>query len=181
MFETLYCNRCWGSFQRQVKRGRKPELCPRCKPAPAVRRVPSPAMANRLIITDGGRNEIGIKDTNDCTVRAVALATGRGYAAAHKFLADNGRKRGKGAYFFGIIARNMRTPGHILGCTFTEVPVTRSRGLKTTLARNPHLRRGTWVLQMHHHVATLKDGKLMDSFDSSRKEVLGAWRISPVV
>ena len=41
-------------------------------------------------------------ETNDCTVKALALATGISYQEAHQELAARGRKRGKGTNFFGV-------------------------------------------------------------------------------
>ncbi len=39
-----------------------------------------------------------LKERNDCTVKAIAIATGCTYKQAHKAMADAGRKNGKGAY-----------------------------------------------------------------------------------
>lgn len=176
--EFLTCRSCWSEFSRVVKRGRKPELCYRCRPVAKPPQVRPGVGIQRLVITNGGRDEIGGFETNDCTVRAIALATGAGYKAAHTFLAANGRRRGKGCYFEQIVHRNGNT---ILGCKLEHIYLVKSRGLNMALTRNPQLRRGVWILQMKGHVATLKSGKLMDSFDSSRKEIRGAYRVSPVV
>lgn len=175
--ETLWCRQCGSGFTRIVKRGRKPELCYRCRPVAKPPQVRPGVGVQRLVITDGGRNEIGGFETNDCTVRALSLATGSGYKAAHAFLAANGRRKGRGCYFEQIVYRNNFT---VLGCKLEHTYLVKSRGLNMALTRNPCLRRGTWILQMKGHVATLKAGKLMDSFDSSRKEIRGAYRVSPI-
>lgn len=51
------------------------------------------------VSTDGGRTEAGIKDTNDCAVRAYALFKGIPYAEAHALFKKEGRKNGRGTSF----------------------------------------------------------------------------------
>lgn len=176
MYESLTCEVCRYTWTRQLTRGRKPRVCPSCqyfghKPAPRINR-------EAVVFTDGGQRDAGIRDTNDCTVRAMATATNSPYDVAHTFMAENGRRKGKGAFFESILARN----GYrALGYTFTRTATFyRSRGIKSAMARNPQLRTGTWILKMRTHVATLKDGKVYDSFDSSRKDVLWAWKVEPI-
>lgn len=174
-YQHLTCERCWGTWTRMAQRGRPPLYCPRCKTPRTVPVYKTKPIAPNVRISDGGQKEAGIRDTNDCTVRAIAHATGKPYAEAHSFMARNGRKTGRGAFFHGIVYKNR---DDILGFRFVPVHTNRSRGLKTFLLRNPQCRKGTWVVQMHHHVAALKDGVLMDSFDSSRKEFLyEAWQV----
>ncbi len=49
------------------------------------------------------QNSAGLSgETNDCTVKALALATGIPYEEAHTDLARRGRKRGKGTNFFDV-------------------------------------------------------------------------------
>lgn len=179
-YEVLHCETCGKLWNRQIQRGRKPRICEECrywgyKPAP-VKRITQTTAA--LILTDGGRKNEGIPwESSDCTVRALATATGRPYSEAYAFMAANGRKKGKGAYFNQALYRNKNL---VLGHKFTSPNVFhRARGIKTTLQRNPYLRYGTWILQMQGHVATLKNGVLLDSFDSTRKEVRGAWQVTP--
>lgn len=191
MYEVLHCESCLKEWERVVVRGRKPRICVHCrewgaKPTPVRRRrvtavdiLLDPAKAV-VVLTDGGRKDEGIRwENSDCTVRAIATATGKPYSAAHAFMAAAGRKHGKGANFHGAVWRAMRDVGHILGYKFEDVrPFHRSRGLKTALIRNPQLRKGTWILQQPRHVATLKDGKILDSFDSSRKDIRGAYKVT---
>lgn len=193
LVEFLQCEECFTTWERVVVRGRKPRICDDCrrygiKPVTIPRRRITAADVldpnSILIYTDGGRKDEGIGwENSDCTVRAIATATGVPYSKAHAFMAKAGRKRGKGANFSGAIYRAMRNEGHVFGCKFEEISYQdfkRSRGLKTALMRNPALRTGTWVLQQPRHVVTLKDGKLLDSFDSSRKEIRGAYKVVPI-
>lgn len=192
--ETLICETCNRDWQRTVVRGRKPRICEHCRgwgykptPVPRTRTRPAvppgsildvpPVSPSPVVYTDGGREPEHKWEKNDCTVRALATATNQPYAMAHEFMSRNGRRPGSGAFFHSIVARHK---GKVLGYKLEEVrPVARARGLRTFLYRNPQFRQGTWILQMSRHVATLKDGKLLDSFDSSAKEIRGAWKVFP--
>ena len=194
MYEVLKCEECFHTWERSVTRGRKPRICPDCrawgiKPVTVPRRrvtavdVLLDPNSSPIVFTDGGRKDEGKMgwENSDCTVRAIATATGRPYSEAYHFMAQAGRKPGKGANFHGAIYRAMRTVGNVLGYKFEDMGgFKRARGLKTALERNPALRKGTWVLQQPRHVCTLKDGKILDSFDSSRKEIRGAYRVTRI-
>lgn len=55
-------------------------------------------------IHDAGRREDGfLREHRDCTVRAIAVATGWGYTLAHRFMKARGRKDGNGAYMQKIL------------------------------------------------------------------------------
>lgn len=143
---------------------------PKAKPRAKAQR------SNRFVYSDGGRRAEGfVNEDNDCTVRALANATGRSYAECHRWLQTRGRKSGKGCAFSVIVHRDPLIFGHRLDF----VRLKRSRGLKVALERNPELSVGTWILHSTQHVAVLSNGKLLDSFDSSRKIIDKAWRVLP--
>ena len=173
-YETLVCQACGDLFSRVVVRGRKPNRCMICR---EFNRPVRKAPAKVVEITDGGRIDAGYYgERSDCTVRALATATGASYDEAYRFMAANGRKKNKGAYFERAIAQHQ-----VLGHTFIKTPTfVKARGINAAIKRNPVLRYGTWVLKMKGHVATLKDGKILDSFDSSRKDILWAWSVQPL-
>lgn len=177
--ETLWCTECGDWWERRVVRGRKPSLCPSCKRVVQFVRNPNPrpkARPANLILNDGGKSDAGFKrETNDCTVRALAVACDVPYSEAYTFMAQNGRRKNKGSYFQQVIWRNN---GEILGRTLVDDRTIKpAKGTKTAFLRNPQLRRGTWLVHMTHHVAVMKDGQLIDSFDSSRKVIDGAWKV----
>jgi hypothetical protein len=110
-------------------------------------------------------------------VRALAVACEAPYREAYTFMARAGRRKNKGAFFHSIIARNN---GEVLGCKLTPAEsIKPAKGIRTFLLRNPQMRKGIWVLHMTRHVAVLRNGQLVDSFDSSRKVIDGAWRVMP--
>lgn len=53
-------------------------------------------LKSRTICSDAGREKSGIKDQNDCTIRALAASAGIPYAYAHKIGREAGRKNKKG-------------------------------------------------------------------------------------
>lgn len=184
MVEQLLCEGCHLYWTRTVTRGRKPRICDTCRwmgitpvRIPTIK-VPSTNRAGSLVINDAGRGTSGIVgETNDCTVRALATATGKPYATAWTFMADNGRRKRKGAPFQSILRRNAHTA---LGFKFTPYPVQRSRGLASLLRRHPFLASGTWILHSTSHVSTMKDGILYDSFDSTNKIYDQVWFVTPI-
>lgn len=182
MNETLRCSLCGINWRRPVTRGRKPTTCPSCKAnpyvpywKPAPTRRPNRTMG--VVKTDGGRTAAGISDKNDCTVRALATATGAPYEEAHAFYKRNGRRLNKGVNMQSIIARN---DFKILGHFIKPMPCLRAKGLRTFLARNPWAKKGTYIVHMTAHAATLKDGKLLDSFDSSTKVIRTIYKVTPL-
>lgn len=185
-YELLVCRSCDRTWERRVTRGRKPHTCPRCRPAPATRlrprlRPPSTILTNPkspVVYTDGGKSDAGFPyEQSDCTVRALATATGSTYQAAHAFMANNGRRNGRGHAFSSVLSRN---DNRVLGHRTTPTQITRARGLRTALLRNPELRKGTWIIQQSRHVVTLRNGVLLDAFDSSAKEFRYAWLVTPL-
>lgn len=187
-YEMLRCEHCNYSFERQVQRGRKPRLCEFCRmdgvklrpKAPITRPASNPgrAVVGSLVISDGGKSEAGYGfERNDCTVRAIAVACEAPYAQAYTFMARNGRRKNKGAFFHSIIARNSNA---VLGKSLTPIAVNPAKGIRVFLQRNPQMRKGTFVIHMTRHVAVLRNGQLVDSFDSSRKVINGAWLVSSV-
>lgn len=179
MYESLVCYTCGREWSRKVVRGRKPHSCPPCRPAPATPRRPAHRPTSSVEYTDGGRVEAGFtREASDCTVRALATATDSTYKQAHTFMATNGRRNGKGHAFASVLARHDYA---VLGCNILPANIfNRARGLRTALLRNPFLRKGTWIIQMPRHVVTLRNGVLLDSFDSSAKEFRNAWLVTPL-
>ena len=50
-------------------------------------------MENKIkqVVNDGGSVASGLKEYNDCTIRALAVVAGLGYSSAHKIGKDAGR------------------------------------------------------------------------------------------
>lgn len=175
MYESLICEWCGTLWSRERTRGRKPRTCRECRYYAELPVETPHRRFDNITLTDGGKRESGIVDKNDCTVKAIALACDVSYEEAYQFMQKNGRKPGKGAAFELIIQRH---DFKIFGRTLIYTPIYRSKGIPMLITRNPWIQEGTWILHMTRHVAVLKDGKLFDSFDSSRKMINRAWKVS---
>lgn len=150
--------------------------CPACVPRFRPRKAIKPAVP--FDATDGGRKADGFQsETNDCTVRALAVATGSRYADAHRWLQRRGRRMRKGCHFASIVGA---FGSNVLGHRLEFTPLVVAKGLRAAIERNPQIAVGTWIIHSTHHVAVLRDGKLLDSFDSSRKVIDRAWRVLPL-
>lgn len=55
-------------------------------------------MQLKTITTDGGLSSLGIKEKNDCTIRALAVSACIPYELAHKIGKEAGRQNGRGFF-----------------------------------------------------------------------------------
>lgn len=126
-----------------------------------------------FLATDAGRSTSRRpRQKNDCTVRALALATGSTYDEAYEALAAAGRKCA-GRFHFGRWAKDATFNGH----RFVWRPFPAIKGeLRMNPVRfamaNP---KGSFILRVSKHVLAAVDGVLMD--DSAEQGSSGLeWR-----
>ena len=119
-------------------------------------------------------------ETNDCTVKAVAITTGASYEDAHWALAEFGRKNGHGAQ----ISQTVGALG-LLGCTARRVrigeiidsyPKPHCNVLKNITTHHPDRFASVWpagayLLFTAGHVAAVVDGENHDWTRGSAKRV----------
>jgi hypothetical protein len=74
-------------------------------------------MQLKTISTDAGRRSSGIVDTNDCTIRALAISANIPYTHAHKIGTEAGRKNGRGFH----PARLLKVAKKEYGITYSEI------------------------------------------------------------
>lgn len=125
------------------------------------------AAAERLLAATwtGGRSVAG--ERNDCTVRALTLATHLTYEQAHALMAKHGRKNGHGAH----VEPALRELG--LGVKVD------GRGATVARFAAGEARRGVWIVRVRGHVFAQIDGKQLDThLNGARTRVLWAWRIA---
>ena len=111
------------------------------------------------------------RNVGDCAVRAVSVALGIDWETAFALIANN-------AYQMGDMPSSNAVWGSVL----------RQHGFKRSVIPNscpdcytaeqfaadhPH---GTYVLGFGNHVATVKDGVILDSWDSSQEIPQYYWR-----
>jgi hypothetical protein len=121
---------------------------------PIKARVTSRIKTER-IVCDGGKAEAGIKDKNDCTVRAIAHARCIPYAEAHEALRKAGRQNGKG---FDIYYYLTRQPW---------ARAVRWHECKTFDAFAMKYPKGHYILASTRHAVAVVDGAIYDSWEVS--------------
>lgn len=129
------------------------------------RRAGGRPSVNEVLIDDGGRKQVFPQEKLDCTVRAVAWATGMGYKKAHALLAKHGRKSGKP---FGL-QNFLRYSAPFIARAFEY------HGTFGRFAREHQ--KGNFIVRSSGHCAPVIDGVLIDISNSSLCRVKRAWEI----
>lgn len=115
-------------------------------------------------VPHGSENE-----RNDCTVRALCIATNRPYTEAYHLLHNAGRKPNRGFYFEKLLKK--RT--NYLGCTFTKIGFRKPRTLKKFLEYYP---KGIYCVRIRGHVFVIMDGIVHDMFQPKAYcRITAAW------
>lgn len=125
----------------------------------------------QTVITDGGAWDAEIfTERNDCTVRAVAIATGKPYDKIHAELEWRGRRPGQGF--------RLTEDGHLEELGFKRFHIPRPQGVKPRLATVvPHVQKGHFIIATKAHVFAIIDGVAFDKTASSlSKPVFSVWQ-----
>lgn len=143
----------------------------------------------KWVLDDGGRAAAGFKGhAGDCTVRAVAIATGLPYQqvyddlfALQKEHADWRRSKGKRVRG-SLSPRNgvwkEVTKGYLTDLGWVWTPTMRIGSGCQVHLRPDELPSGTVIVQCSKHLATVIDGTIRDTHDPSRdgtRCVYGYW------
>lgn len=136
-----------------------------------------------FVKTDGGRSlSKRKKQKNDCTVRALALATNISYDEAYEICAEAGRKCGQGLlmkqFLPTVIVNGYRFKWYPLQAVKGEMRVT-----PVTFAINHPA--GKYILKTAKHVLACIDGVVMDDDDGGTSPlayrcVYGYWQLEEV-
>lgn len=127
------------------------------------------------------------RERNDCTVKALATLFGCTYGVAHRALAKHGRQRGCGATWrtIELAKRDLEGRFEVTIKTYGEphmLPSSAKRFGHRVVTINQFMKehtRGTYLLSMRGHVATLKDGVLYDwtADTAKRRQVSGYLKV----
>lgn len=127
----------------------------------------------KFIYDDGGRKAAGFKGTaGDCVTRAVAIASGRGYAEVYKDLAKGmgAQRKSKGA-----TARNGVSTGrkwfknYMRSIGFEWVPTMKIGSGCTVHLNEKELPAGFLVVRVSGHCTAVMDGVIYDTFNPSER------------
>lgn len=124
-----------------------------------------------LLKTDAGRAESGLAEKLDCTVRVMAVLSGRPYLEAHSACKAFGRKNGHRFavqnHLTGLAAR--------LGFTIARCG-TRSGTVRRFIADHPT---GCYLLRIRGHVFVVADGSIVDnSMPKLGSRIKSSWQIT---
>lgn len=129
---------------------------------------------------DGGRRKAGYSgDAGDCVVRAICIATGRGYDEVYDRLAEgnatqrrgkhNGRAHGRYTAREGIMTRRKWFDDYMKELGFSWTPTMKiGQGCKVHLRPN-ELPSGRLVVNVSKHFTAVIDGVIRDTYDPSRE------------
>lgn len=110
--------------------------------------------------------------TTDCVVRAVALAFDKDYLEVRRELNKSKHELGFGSYKeTKFIYEYLKAYDRII----LKVPKKIPRVKVDDFAE--FFKEGTYIVKLAKHIACIKYGKLLDTWDSSYRSVYTAWKI----
>jgi hypothetical protein len=133
---------------------------------------------NALLVKSNPSKLAGFNEDKDCTVRALCTAGNISYAKAHEIARKRGRENGKPFNTFTLVAASA-TYGlvwNLLRYKGSELDgVVVSGGSVATFAKTHP--RGRYIVYASKHAIAVVNGKIHDTWDSSKKHLKCAWRL----
>ena len=133
------------------------------------------------VYDDGGRSKYFKGDAGDCVVRAIAIATEQDYKKVYDDLAEMHKARyGTKSARNGTNRDDIKKYMANLGWTWH--PTMKIGSGCTTHMRKSELPSGRVMCSLSRHIATVVDGVLHDTYDSTRdgtRCVYGYWTEPP--
>ena len=115
-------------------------------------------MQLKTISTDAGRRSSGIVDTNDCTIRALAISANIPYTHAHKIGTEAGRKNGRGFH----PARLLKVAKKEYGITYKKKRY-KSITIQRFIKENPT---GRYYVATNRHAFAIINGVIYDKMQN---------------
>lgn len=111
-------------------------------------------------------------ETTDCVVRAIAIAFNKDYLEVRR---DLNRKKNE----LGFTSYKATKFIYKYLDNFERIILKVEKGKHRVYTKEfiDKYKEGTYIVKMAKHVACIKDGKLLDTWDSSSKAIYTAWRI----
>jgi len=130
------------------------------------------------IYNDAGRKYIQPNERNDCTVRALAISTDRGYNVAHNFLKGRGRKCRKSFFF-----PKKRSDDCALGHEFIWRSFSLVKGQKRMSPERFAIKfpKGVYICKTVKHVYAVVNGVINDAYKIDWYDgrcVYGCWQVT---
>lgn len=115
-------------------------------------------------------NPMGNK-VDDCTVRAISLATNRSWDSTYDRLSEYAQTQ-------GIMPNDVEYIDEFLNTNFKKVYSSRDSQRVTVEEFLSHYPRGTYLITMLGHITCAIDGCVYDTFDPADRIVWDAYRIN---
>lgn len=118
-----------------------------------------------------------LKCSKDCMIRSVTIATGRSYNEVYQLMKARGWRTNRSRAdknWENQITDTLKELG--FKATRHSFPGIKGQPRKTAFTMPST---GTWILRVSKHVACLKEGVLLDTFDCRSSCVYFAWEIHP--
>lgn len=117
---------------------------------------------------------LAMNESNDCSVKALAILTDTAYKVAHAVLADLGRKPRKGAVLY-----DMFSAVRMLGWKREEVTDSVTAKTVKKIASDPVFSHGHFLIYTSGHVVAVKNGKVEDWSEDRALRIKQVWKIEP--
>lgn len=137
----------------------------------------------KFICSDGGRSESKRpKQSNDCTVRALALACDIDYDDAYDYLTEQGRKCSKGFFLNKHLDKLAKTNIPIFGYKLSTIsfPAIKNRERMFVAAFPIFYPKGRYIIRQAKHMAAVIEGFVKDVNFNSRRCVYKAWKFEKI-
>ena len=127
---------------------------------------------NKLFITDDAGRSCSrrAKQSNDCTVRALAKACSLNYDTAYDYLTDNGRVCSKGYFLNHHLDITAKRDSLIFGYKVRRLPFPAVKGQERMNIWRflEQYNNGIYIIRVSKHMATIINGYLYDDKFFSR-------------
>jgi hypothetical protein len=112
------------------------------------------------------------EEKNDCTVRALAIATNSTYTKAYMLLCQAGRKHNKGFYIERLLKKHCSYLGH----SFFKLPFRKPITVSKFIQKYP---KGTYYVKIRGHVFVIRESVVYDMVEPRpMQRITDAWEVT---
>ena len=111
-------------------------------------------------------------ETNDCAVKAVAIACDVAYSVAHKTLKLTGRRNRQGTYIW-------QTEKAIEMLGFKREKVDCSAKTVASIAKDSAFKKGYFHVHVRGHILAITGGVVQDWTEGRRHRIIQAYKVVP--
>jgi len=130
--------------------------------------MPKKSILNRYVHTDGGRsNYYSLDKVGDCVIRAIAIATERGYKEVVEDTWEFSKKYGCPINWKAVYIPYLESIG------WEKVKSPKFKGRKAVAKDLP---KGRYIMRHANHLSACVDNKPHDIWDTSERCVYQYWR-----